>query len=53
MIQGREDFRFALKARQSVEVRRQRRREDLDGDLTLQLCVRRAIDLAHPARTER
>jgi hypothetical protein len=46
MIQGGEDFSFALKASQPVGVSRQRRREDLDGDLALQLRVRRAIDLA-------
>ena len=37
IIQSGEDFRFALKARQSVGVRRQRRWEDLDGNLTLRL----------------
>ena len=35
MIEGGEDFRFALKPRQPVGVSRQRRRQDFDGDLTL------------------
>jgi hypothetical protein len=35
MVQGGEDFRFALKTRQPVGVSCQRRRQDLDGDLTL------------------
>ena len=47
MIQRGEDFGFALKARQPVGIRRKRRRQDLDGDLTFQLRVRRPIDLPH------
>ena len=39
MIQGREDFSFTLKASQPVGVGRERRWENLDGDLTLQLRV--------------
>ncbi len=52
MIQRREDFRFALKACQSVGVGCERRWEDLDGDLTLQLRVRRPIYLPHPTHAE-
>ena len=52
MIQRGEDFRFALKARQAVGVGCQRRWEDLDGDLTLQLRVRRPIDFPHPTHAE-
>jgi hypothetical protein len=52
MIQGGEDFRFALKACQSVGVRRQRRWEDLDGNLTLQPRIRRPIDFPHPTRAD-
>ncbi len=44
-----EDFRFALKAGQSVRIRRERWRQNLDGNLTLQLGVRRPVDLAHAA----
>ena len=49
VVQRREDFGFALKAGQSVRIRRQGRRKDLDGDLTLQPGVRRPIDLPHAA----
>ena len=49
MVQRGEDFRFALEARQPVGVSRQRRGQHLDGDLTLQLRVRRPIHLAHAA----
>ena len=52
MIQRGENFRFALKAGQAVEVGCERRWQDLDRDVTLQLRIARAIDLAHPARTE-
>jgi hypothetical protein len=52
MIQGSEDFCFALKARQAIGIRRQRWREDLDGDLTLQLRVCRSIHLAHSTRAK-
>jgi len=51
-IQRREDFRFALKAGKAVGVGCERRREDLDSDLTLQLRVRRPIDLPHPTHAE-
>ena len=49
MIQRREDFGFALEAREPVVVSGDRRRQDLDGDLTLELRVGGAIDLPHPA----
>ena len=52
MIQGGEDLRFALKASQPVGVSRQRGWENLDGDLALQLRVRRAIDLTHAASAD-
>jgi len=45
MIQRGEHFRFALKACQPLGVRRQRRRQDFDGNLTLQLRVGRPIHL--------
>ena len=43
------DFGFALKAREPIGVSRERRRQDLDRDLALQLRVGRAIHLAHAA----
>ena len=49
MIERREDFRFALEAGEPLGIRRDRGRQDLDGDLALQLRVGRPIHLAHPA----
>jgi hypothetical protein len=49
MVQGGEHFRFALKSCQSVRIRRHGRWENLDRDLTFQLGVGRAVDLAHAA----
>ena len=49
MVQRGEHFRFALKTREPIVVSRERRRQDLDGDLALQLRVGRPIHLPHPA----
>ena len=49
MVQRGEDFRFALKPREPIVIRRERRRQNLDGDLTLQLRVGRPIHLPHAA----
>jgi hypothetical protein len=53
MIQRREDFGLALKAHQSVGISGKRGRQDLDGDLTFQLRVRRPIHLPHAAFPDR
>ena len=53
MVQRREHFRFALKARQPIVVSGERGGQDLDRDLALQLRVGRAIHLAHPAFADR
>jgi hypothetical protein len=45
MIQGREHFRFALKARHPLSVGCERGRQNLDRDLAFQLRVGGAIDL--------
>ena len=52
MIQGREHFRFALKPCEPALVSRNRRRQDLDGDLAFELRVGRPVDLAHAAGTD-
>ena len=52
VVQRGEDFRFSLKARAPVSVNGQSRRQDLDGDLTFQLGVGRAIHLAHATFTD-
>ena len=49
MVQRREDFGFALEAREALGVRGEDVGQDLDRDLAFQLRVRRAIDLAHAA----
>ena len=52
MIERREQSRFALEARHAIGVRRERRRQDLQRDVAIQLRVARAIDLAHAAGAE-
>jgi len=47
VVQRREDFGFALEAREPIVVGGDRRRQDLDGDLPLQLRVGGPIDLPH------
>ena len=53
MIEGSQDFRFTLETGEPLGIGRHAGRQDLDCDLTLQARVGRAVDLAHPARTER
>ena len=36
MIQGREHFRFALKPRETIGIRGELRRQELDRDVTLE-----------------
>jgi hypothetical protein len=49
MVQRREQFRFALEPREPIGIRRQRRWQDLDRDLTFQPGVGGAIHLPHAA----
>ena len=49
MIERGQHFGFALKARETLGIRRERGRKNLDGDLAFELRVRRPIDLTHPA----
>ena len=51
MVQRSEHFRFTLKASQSVRIRRQGGRQNLDGDLTFQLGIGGTIHLPHAAFT--
>ena len=53
MIQRRQDLGLTLKARQSVGISGERGRQNLDGDLTFQSRVGRAIHLAHAAFADR
>ena len=52
MVQRGEDFRFALEPGQPLAVGRHSVGEDLDGDLSLEVGVGGAIDLAHPAHAD-
>ena len=49
MIERSEQLRFALQAPDAFGIAGQRGGQDFDGDLTLELRVRRAVDLAHSA----
>ena len=49
MVEGREDFGFALKAREAIGIAGHRGGQHLDRDRPLQIRVGRAIDLAHAA----
>ena len=52
MIERCEQSGFAFEARHAIGVRGERRRQDLQRDVALQLGVARAIHLAHPAGPE-
>jgi hypothetical protein len=53
MIQRGERFRLALESRDPLEIGDEHLGQNLDRDLALEVCVRGAIDLAHPAAAER
>ena len=48
MIERREDLSFALEARETFGIGRDRRRQHLDRDVTMEVGVAGAIDLTHP-----
>src|SRR5437016_11390551 len=52
MIQVRDGFCFALEPLLVHRIRRKLRRQNLDGDTTLQPRITRAVHLAHAARTQ-
>ena len=49
MIQGRQDVRLALKAREAAGIVGERLGQHFDRDLAVQLRIARPIHLAHPA----
>ena len=53
MVQRREQPRLALQPRDPIRIVRQRRRQNLDGDFTMQPRVERTIDLAHATGVQR
>src|SRR4249920_566537 len=52
MTERREDLRLALEPCQPIAISGKRRRQDLDGDVAMQLGVVRSIDFAHAADAE-
>jgi hypothetical protein len=46
-------LRFALEAGEALGIEGEKVRQDLEGDLTIQRAVVRAVDLAHATPTER
>ena len=52
MIERRQDLGFAGEPGQALRVERDRLRQHLDGDVSLQRAVARAIHLAHPTDAE-
>ena len=52
MVQRGGGARFLLEALQALGVGRERRGQDLDGDVAPEPRIARAIDLAHPARAD-
>ncbi len=52
VVQGGECFRFALKSREALGIGRKHLGQRLEGNVTIQLCVARAVNLAHSAGPE-
>ena len=48
----RDGSRFTFESPQPIRVRRKRRRQDLDGDMTAEAWIVRKVDLAHPTGPE-
>jgi hypothetical protein len=53
MVQRGEESRLTLESLEPVAISSEDFREDLDRDVATESSVARAIDLAHPARSER
>ena len=52
MVQGRERLGLTLKPREAIRIVREGLGQDLDGDLTPEVGVRRAIHLPHAAHAD-
>ena len=52
-VEGRERFQLPLESRQTIGITGQRLGQDLERDLSIELGVARAIDLAHTPGPER
>jgi hypothetical protein len=53
VVQSGEDFGLALESGNALGISPDGRGQNLDRDVPLEVCVRRAIDLAHAADTKR
>ena len=53
MVQRGQHLGFAPEPREPIRIERERFGQDLQRDVAIQLCVARAIHLAHPACAER
>ena len=53
MVQGGRCARFSLKPFERLRIRRQRRREELQRDMSAELCIFRFVNDAHAAAAER
>ena len=49
LIQGRKSFGFPFETREPIKVCRKPSRQNLDGDVPIELCITGAIHLAHAA----
>ena len=52
MVQRGENLRLALESRETLRIIRERRGQDLDRNVAIELRVARAEHLAHPARAD-
>ncbi len=53
VIQRRQHASLVLEPREPSRIVREERRQDLDGDVAMELLVVSAIDLAHPANAQK
>jgi len=53
VVQRRERPGFALESIEAIRILRESGSEHLDGHVTLEFGIARAVDLAHPASTKR
>ena len=52
VIEGGQDFGFALETRQAFRIRREVRGQDFNGDVAFELRIGRPVHLTHAARTD-
>ena len=53
MVEGGQQLRFALEARNALRIAAERVGKDLDRDVAPELGVARPVDFAHPTHSER